>query len=179
MALEGWDSHDTEAELGYGLSLQIGDDAEPPTYTDTGLEIRDFTPPELTKDTVEVTNHRSPGGFKEYIPALLDAGEISFTVNYVPRHSADPEHALGVLLNQMYESGNTAWRIRYIDGTFEEFLGSVTGFSRSIPVADAMTADITMRVSGKPQLTVPTSGPGAKLAPAPFDTPIVYDPATV
>lgn len=160
----GYDSHDTEAELGYGLSLQLGEgEGSSITYTDTGLEIKDFSAPELTRDTVDVTNHRSPGGFKEYIPALLDAGEVSFTVNYVPRHSANPEHPLGVLLNQLYEVGNTAWRIRYTDGTFEEFLGSVTGFSRAIPVEDAMTADITMKVSGKPELTAPTTIQGGAL----------------
>jgi len=174
----GWDTHPTEAMLGYGLSLQRGTGSGTTiTYADTGLEIRDFTAPAFTRSTVDVTNHRSPGFSLEYIPGMIDTGECSFTVNYVPANSADPAKPLGMLLEQLYAAGNSPWRIRYADGTFEEFLGSVTGYSRSIPVNDAMTADITMQVSGRPTLTVGTTGPGTMHVSQSFDTGGIYDSA--
>ena len=172
------DEHPTEAALGYGLSLMRGaTTGGSTTYTHTGLEIKDFQAPEISRDTVDVTNHRSPGGFLEYIPSLLDAGEVTFTVNYVPALSADPEHALGELLADLYAAGNKDYRIMYTDGTTEDFTGSVTGFSRAIPVNDAMTADVTMKVSGKPELKKPTSGPGTMSQTQPFDTGDEYEDA--
>jgi len=159
--LTGYDEHPSEAELGYGLSLQSGGpDLASPDYVDTGLEITDFTPPEDEVDDVEVTNHRSPDATKEYISGLSDAGEVSFTINYVPRHSVGTDTPIGRLFESKRKRENEAWRIRYSDGTFEEFRAYVKGISRSIPVDDKMTADVTMKVSGTSRFSAGEDGDG-------------------
>lgn len=47
-------------------------------------EVLDISGPEQKADKDEATNQSSPGFYKEWIPTLIDGGDVSFTANYIP-----------------------------------------------------------------------------------------------
>jgi hypothetical protein len=75
----------SEAQLGYGTKLRMGDGGSPQSFVEIG-EVGDFEDGD-TIELVEVTNHQSPNSRREYIAGLKDGAEISFPVNYLPGHA--------------------------------------------------------------------------------------------
>lgn len=134
----------TKARLGYGTVLKLGDGSSPETFADIG-EITEGPDDGDSVDQIEVTNHQSPGRRKEYIGALIDGGEITLTVNYIPD---DPTHdrstglqgLLGLTRNfRLEEPGNT---------NGEEWPCIIMNVSRSRPVQGAMTMQVTLKKAG-------------------------------
>ena len=72
----------SKAAAAIGIALKKGDAASPEVFT-TIAEVRTIKWDNYKLDTVEVTNMDSPDFYKEYIPTLLDAGELSADVNYL------------------------------------------------------------------------------------------------
>jgi Lambda phage tail tube protein, TTP len=144
--------HPTEAVLGYTTSLQRGEGAEiaTATYEDVG-EVTDLTAWDASRDSVEVTNHRSPGFSIENIPGLIDWGSASFELNAVPRYLADPETPQGSLLDDFKSAGNTPWRIVFPDGTWVGFLAALTSYQLTAPVKDVMKGSFELKISGSPE----------------------------
>lgn len=67
----------TQAALGYGSKLQIGDGATP---TEVFTEIFDVTSIKETggkPDMIDTTNFESPNKTKEYVPGLKDTSEVA------------------------------------------------------------------------------------------------------
>lgn len=54
----------------------------------TITEVIDISGPEQKAEKDDVTNQSSPNFYKEWIPTLLDGGDVSFNCNYVPGDSA-------------------------------------------------------------------------------------------
>jgi len=144
--------------LGYTTSLQRGVEpnnwdgtlATVVSWTDIG-EVRDLTPFDMSRDTVEVTNHRSPGFAVETIPALITPGAASFEMNFVPELFADPSTPQGKLFSDFQASGNAPWRIVFPTGEGVRFLASLTSYSITAPVSDAMQGSFELSISGEVQ----------------------------
>jgi hypothetical protein len=47
-------------------------------------EVIDISGPEQKAEKDDVTNQSSTGFYKEWIPTLLDGGDVSFNCNYIP-----------------------------------------------------------------------------------------------
>lgn len=135
-----------------GTLLKIGDGATPTEVFTTISEVTDLGGPSLTLETIDVTSHDSSSGWREFIGGLLDGGEVSFTINYVPTH-ATHDATTGVLADMKNrvvrnfelvfpDSGTTTW----------SFSALVTGFEPGEPVDTQLTADVTLKVSGEPTL---------------------------
>lgn len=144
----------TDAKLGYGTKLKMSDMATPtPVFSEIG-EIKDGPNDEDSVDLVEVTNHQSPGKRREYIGGLIDGGEVTFTVNYIPDN---PTHDRS--------TGLQAKIGQNIDFRLEEpgmlqgfgFAAIVMNCSRSYPVAEAMEMQVTIKKTGDvtPYVIVP------------------------
>lgn len=134
----------TQARLGYGSKLLIGDGGSPETFAEIG-EITEGPDDGDSVDNIEVTNHQSPGRRKEYIGALIDGGDLTITVNYIP---SDATHnratgllgMLGLTKNfRLEEPGNTKG---------EEWPCIIMNVSRARPVQGAMTMQITLKKAG-------------------------------
>jgi len=119
----------------------------------TIAEVTDITPPELSRDTADVTHHQSPGAWREFIKILKDAGEVSFTINYIPTNTTH-NAATGLLSDFANNTTVDAWTLVFPDtlGTTWSFNGAVTKFSAKAPVDDRLSADITLKVMGQPTL---------------------------
>ena len=134
----------TSARIGYGVAFAIGDGGDPETFTDVA-EVTSVTPPSLSMDTVAATHTDSEEGWREYIAGLLDAGEVTIELNFVPGGASTT-----ALLTKLSSRAAGNFRITFPDLTAWEFAGFCTGFEPAAPVEDKMSATATFKLTGKP-----------------------------
>lgn len=138
----------TLAAIGYGTLMQRGNADGPPETFTTIAEVRSIKPPQSEADDIDVTHMLSPSGYREFIQGLKDAGEASFTVNWIPNDPTQAETGSGLLALAISGAVRT-WRIVLPNSALVwTFSGYVKSFNPDIPVDDAMTADVTIKVSG-------------------------------
>ncbi|CEG26011.1 phage tail tube protein [Bacillus sp. B-jedd] len=102
---------------------------------------------ELSADTTETTTLDSPDGYRTFTQGLKDAGEVSISGYF------DPTAHQGLLTD--FESGaETAYTIEFPFGAKWEFNAIVTGYSTGAEMEDNVSFESTLKVSGKPKLTV-------------------------
>lgn len=83
----------SKAVSGIGLKLQRGDGASPEVFT-TVAEVLSIKGPSEKLDTHDVTNMDSPaaagytGIYREFIATLLDGGDVTFDINYLPNDAS-------------------------------------------------------------------------------------------
>ena len=117
----------------------------------TIAEVRDVTGPSLQQSTAEVTNHSSPGRYREFLATVIDGGEVTFEIGYVPSEATHGV-AAGGLLDDMENGNISAYSVTFPDTTAWSFSAIVTGFEPSAPVDGALTANVTFKVAGQPTL---------------------------
>ncbi len=133
----------TEAAIGYGTTIEVETAAGSDTFTELG-EITSVTPPEDTVDQIDVTHMGSPGRRREYISGLIDGGEGSFDLNWVPGAATHD------FIVAWQAAGDTRdLRITYPNNARETFPAFPTGFSRTAPVDDKMTGTLTVKQAGE------------------------------
>lgn len=141
----------TGAIAAYGTLLKIGDGGSSETFT-TIAEVRDISGPSLSADVKDVTSHDSEDGWDESITTILRGGEVSFALNFIPTETTH-SYTSGLLEDYanrtrrnfqlvFSDTGSTTWN----------FAALVTGFEPTAGVADELTADVTLKITGKPTL---------------------------
>lgn len=136
----------SDALIGYGGKVWVENPDSPANSPIAYLalaEITNITPPNFEVDDVDVTHMQSPNRTREFISGLIDPGEASFEMNWVPGSSTDI-----TLLNLKTEGTVTHWKMEWSNGTYWEFLGYVKGYESTAETEDKMTAIATLRVSG-------------------------------
>lgn len=135
----------TEAQIGLGTEMWLDNNAGTPVLTKLG-EILSVTPPNPQTEQVEATHMASPNRRREYISGLIEDGEGTFTMNYVPGSVTDE------LIRVGQASGATkSYRIVIPDGAGTWVIDGdciITGYTRDIPIDDRMTAELTVRFTG-------------------------------
>lgn len=109
-----------------------------------------------------MTDHDSTSGYREYLAGLSDAGELSFAIGWDPVVAAHGTAVgTGILSDFLDEQCTmTTWELamNICTGTaIWTFDGFLTGFSPSYPVEGSNAADVTVKVSGVPTLTITTT----------------------
>lgn len=172
----------TEAALGYGTLLQRWSGA---AWVTTAEQVN-VNGPSLSSDDVEVTNHDSPNSTKEYIPALLDTGEISFDGNFIPSNASQQQ-----LLADQVARTVSDWRIVLPDAvllanrTKWTFEGYIKTLDFSYPTPTQMTISGSMKLAGAATLSsvdsddltalVVTGSVSGALSPTPAFAASIYD----
>lgn len=134
----------TQAAIGLGATLSIENSTA--VLTQIGEVIEISLPNPQTED-VEATHFGSPSRQREWIAGLIDNGEVSFSINWVPGGATDD------LIVEAQTSGD-ARGVKVVipsgTGTSETFTfeAIIKGYEKSIPIDDRMTATVTMRVTG-------------------------------
>lgn len=105
--------------------------------------------PSTTQDWIDITNHSSSGGYKEWVQGLRDVGAMSIEIFWNPRAIAmhgtiyDDSIAEPMVLR--------TWGIilpNALDGVkFDGFLAAPTG---TLSITDAVKLTFTMRTTGAP-----------------------------
>lgn len=140
----------TQVKSSFGTFLQMGDGAVPENFT-TIAEVGDISGPAVSRDTEEVTNHSSPDGYEEFITTIKRSGEVTFPINFIPDH---PTHDQSTGLLGVLDSGVLKnWRLLLsTTGRRWQFAALVTNFEGGSPVVGKQSADVTLKISGKPFL---------------------------
>lgn len=137
---------ESNADLGYQSKFGI----KAGSAYDYVAEVTSLTPPGWTRDTVDVTHLESPDMAKEFIGGLIEAGEATISINYVPS-------ATDTLL-AAFTAARGEFRVLFPSGTVAlDFKGIVTGYEMGDLVADdKMSATFTVKATGKPALVTVT-----------------------
>jgi hypothetical protein len=136
-------------DIGYGITVGVSNVA-PATDPTVNMitNIIDVTPPNPSRDMVEVTSNSSANMTREYVSGMVDFGEASFEMNWDPGSTAD------LLINTLQtERTARTWRFTWTQTTPDrriDFVGFVTGYERTSPLDDRMTATVTIKVTGAP-----------------------------
>lgn len=111
----------------------------------TVAEARGFGGPQFTQDLTEVTHMESPNGYREYIATLLDAGNLSFDLNFTNVTSQtnlilDLEARVrrNFQLISIMSTGTATW----------SFASFVTNFEPDFQIEDAIAASVTLKITG-------------------------------
>ncbi len=107
-------------------------------------------PPELSRDDMDVTDHDSPDGFKEFIPGLKEAGEVPIEGHLIPTDDTQKGLLAAVDIDEP-----ESWTIEF--PTVPKLYITFDGYVKSYKVGDApvdgkLTFNATIKVTGKPQI---------------------------
>lgn len=132
-------------DIGHGTQFLRETDT-PGTYAATG-EVFEVTAPSITKDVVDATHMQSPDRFKEYIGGLVDVGEFSVTLKF---EADDPN--IDDLIADVTAKAARNYKIIFPDDTSTEWIvsGLATKYEPGVPMGDKMTANFTVKPTGKP-----------------------------
>lgn len=134
----------TAAKTGWGGAFWL--DSAVDVLTEL-VEVVSFTLPNGESETIEATHLKSPNRRREYIPGLIEDGELEVVINYVPGSATD------ILLRAALDDGVTRdWMATVPRATTNWEVtgdGIVTGYDRGSVVADGkMEGTVTIRVTG-------------------------------
>lgn len=107
-------------------------------------EIRNISGPGMTRDFIDVSNLDSTAGYREFIAGFRDGGELTFSMNFTIGGYDD------LLLDYESESVQSYELILPDSGTTTfSFSGFVTNLPLNITPDDAVTVDVTIKISGQ------------------------------
>lgn len=128
------------AKSGFGTTL-VAD-------SNTMGEITTIDLPGIDDDVIEVTNHDSENGLKEYVAGLGDGGEVSGEVNFLP---ADYETWRG--LRRAIKTFVITLPPAVTSNNIYTFSGILQQFDASAPHDDKMSASFSIKVTGDVAIT--------------------------
>lgn len=134
----------SEAQIGYGTEFWLANAAGTLTELD---EVTEIPFAEETADDVEVTHFKSPKKRKEYKAGLIEPGEGTITMNYIPGSPTD-------LLIRAAQNDGKVRAYRAIVPAGDDASWIVEGFlivksrSRAVPIGDRMTTSVSVRFTG-------------------------------
>jgi predicted secreted protein len=104
-------------------------------------EVKSISGPTMSREMIDVTSLDSTGGYREFIPSFRDGGTITLSINFT--------YAGYKLLKQDFQSDVlNNYEIYLADGTSIEFSGYVQDLPITVKFDDAVTSEITIKVSG-------------------------------
>lgn len=137
----------TSATSGYGTLLKEGDAGSPESFT-TIAEVRTLTGPSSTMSPIDVTNHQSTSGWREFVAGLLDGGQVTMEVNYLPANAT--HNASAGFLNTFENKTSRNFLLRFPDaaGTTWAFTGFFDSVTPTAPIDGALTASVSIKITG-------------------------------
>jgi len=112
--------------------------------------VTSITPGSFEADTEDVTTHDSTGAWEEVVVTLLRTGEVTLEVVFDP---ADDTHDFTAGMGLRLKNKTIGFYKVVFPGAVEwTFSAFVTGFESDAPVDGALTAAITLKITGAPTL---------------------------
>lgn len=136
------------AILGYGSD--VGTSTTQGSFTSVGT-LLEITPPNISVTEVDITHLASTSAFREFMSGLGNGGSVVFKIQFV---KANMTTLYGYIRTTRW------WQVTYSDlastaSTWQcqGFISSITG---AMPMDDDVTADFTIKLTGKPVYTAGT-----------------------
>lgn len=132
----------SNAISGVGTSFKRSNMASTPVFSAIA-EINSIQGPDKSRETIDVTSLDSTGGYREFIAAFRDAGQVQLEMNfsrdgYMDMNDDFESETLVDYQIVLGDSGNTTM----------EFSGLVVNIGLAIPLDDKITAPVTIKISG-------------------------------
>lgn len=130
-----------------GTKLKVGK-----TTPVTVAKLTSISGLELSADTIDVTTHDNADGYREFIQGLKDAGEVGISGFLTPVVGSGQSELIA-----LFESGEVEDFVIEFPAALKtkwEFKGIVTSITTSAELEDPVSFEGTIKVSGKPTLTV-------------------------
>lgn len=135
---------DSQAIIGFLTIYAVEDAVGSGNYIEIG-ELTNVTPPNESADDVERTHMKSPGGYKEFTPGLIDGGTSTFEINNIPGDVTDDFIAAWRLAKEVRST-----RITYPNEATATFKAYVKGFApKAFGPSGLIQAALTVRVAGQ------------------------------
>lgn len=115
----------------------------------TIAQVRNISGPGLSLDVEDVTTHDSTGAWEEVVATVLRSGEVTLDLVWDP---ATPTHSNGVgLLAVMPRRATRNFKVIFPDtgATTWSFAAEVVSFEPDAPHDGALTASVTLKLSGE------------------------------
>lgn len=143
----------TKQRIVYGATSKWGTDGI--TFENIP-ECKGIAVPGVEVDYQEATHLQSPGGFREYVTGLKDAGSIEIPCGYSSGAYAD---AHGYMTNGtlIYFETTLPSETGQSSGDVFEFTGFVVPKLETNEVGDIISMNISVRISGSPSFTEGTA----------------------
>lgn len=136
----------------------VGYDAAGGTVYAAINQVKDIAGPNMSRGDIDVSDHDSALGYREFLPGLTDAGDVSFQLGFDPTDAVHTQGTAGLLYNfELDGCTMTSWEIdlNVCTGTaIWTFDGYVNSWSGTYAVEGELLADIGIKISGKPTLTI-------------------------
>lgn len=134
-------------DVAFGTILSMG------TPAVAIANVTDMSGPSYSAETIDMTAHDSASyPYREFSASFIDAGEMSFDINFDP-DGVTHKNVDGGLLYAMENQVEEDWEIAFPDGTEVAFEGPVIGFEIKAPMDDKLSASVKIKISGKPTWT--------------------------
>ncbi len=138
----------SKAIAGVGTKFKRWDSSASPAAWVEIAEINSITGPGMSRDTIDVTSLDSTGGYREFITGFRNAGTVVLAMNFT-RETYE-------LMKDDFES-NEAQNYQIVlpdeENTGLDFEGLVTELPLTIPADDKVTADVTIQITGKVEIS--------------------------
>lgn len=115
--------------------------------------VRNISGPGLSLDTEDVTSHDSTNAWEEHVGTILRTGEVTLDLVYDPNAATHKNSSGGLLADLVSRTAQTYSIVFASNPTVTwSFSAFVTGFEPSAPHDGALTASVTLKVTGEPTL---------------------------
>jgi len=108
--------------------------------------------PNQSRDSIDISTMDSTSKFREFMPGMLDPGEITFDVNYEGTASGEANS-----LNTALTAAAETWTIVFAGtaATYGQWScsGFITALNFSDPFDDKITQSVTIKFTGSPTFT--------------------------
>jgi hypothetical protein len=144
--------------------LKMGNGASPEVFN-TVANVGDITGLSMSAAVVPTTSHSSAVPWVTRITTLLDGGDITLPIYFIPSSGAASGGIIGHndtagIMKQFTDRGQTTagtpinWKLVFPDvaATTYAFTAFISKFTIKAPVAGVLTADITLSSTGQPTL---------------------------
>lgn len=113
-------------------------------------EVKSVSGPELSMGVIDVTNMQSTNNTREFIPSLIDPGEVSFDVNLLGASATQK-----ALKTDMEARTKRNFQLIFTDanGSYLAFSGYIVGFGFSASIEEALSASLRVKVTSTPTWT--------------------------
>jgi hypothetical protein len=130
-----------------GASGVLSGGAEGTEAFTTIAEVKSIGGPNMSAQVIDVTNMDSADNTREYITNLIDPGDLTFAINFLPTNTSQ-QGLYTDLKNRTRRNFRLVWTDE--DATTCSLQGIVTGFQISQDIESALAANVSIKITGAP-----------------------------
>jgi len=114
----------------------------------TVAEVKSISGPNTQTSIIDITHMQSDNNTREFLPTLIDPGEMSFVINFLPNSSGHQ----GLRTDQKNRTKRN-WKLVFTDSaaTTYSLAGYITGFGITAEIENALQANCTVKLTAWPE----------------------------